>query len=151
MALSLKASSNGSRRTWFLRKRVACNPASPAAMSGQGGQGAQLGAPSQASRALDGQGRSPLLARGIVTVWPRQRLGRRKTLEPGRCKAARQGELIAWTWCCVSDQSIQGAYDGKTGNEEDSEEAGSQTRTDRPAWRQALYPPGPTRPYQGER
>src|SRR5712671_4792078 len=63
MALSLKASSNGSRRTWFLRKRVACNPASPAAMSGQGGQGAQLGAPSQASRALDGQGRSPLLAR----------------------------------------------------------------------------------------
>src|SRR3979490_1151005 len=63
MALSLKASSNGSRRTWFLRKRVACNPASPAAMSGPGGQGAQLGAPSQASRALDGQGRSPLLAR----------------------------------------------------------------------------------------
>jgi hypothetical protein len=40
---------------------------------------------------------------------------------------------MLWDWLGI-DQTIQGDVKGKTGNDQEgSEEAGSQTRTDRPA------------------
>src|SRR6476620_9414020 len=123
-------------------KRVAvCNPASPAAMSGEGGQGGLRDSGTERKRARRLRlGLQPLLAQLIVTGWPRRRLGRRgqgKALEPGRRRGGALMELqgFAMSWDRRSKiregDDIEKADNEKTGREESSREA----RIDRAARR----------------